>query len=199
MWEERFAASTEYVFGTAPAQFMETHLPYFSTGASALAVADGEGRNSVFMAAQGMSVTALEFAPTAIERARALATEHGVEVQFLQCDILNDPWPETTFDVVAGIFIQFVGPEGRAHQFAQIKQATAPGGVVLLHGYTPKQLEYGTGGPPFVENLYTEDMLRDAFADWEILECRAYERELEEGKGHSGRSALIDFVARKPA
>lgn len=198
MWEERFAASDDYVFGTAPAQFLIDHQSYLASGESALSVADGEGRNSVFMAEQGMEVTALEFAPSAIVRARDLAKAHNVTVTFLEADILRDPWPARDYDVVTGVFIQFVGPEARALQFQKMKQATTPGGLVMLHGYTPKQLEFGTGGPSAVENLYTEDMLRDAFTGWDILECCAYERTLDEGKGHSGKSALIDLVARKP-
>lgn len=80
-----------------------------------------------------------------------------------------------------------------------MKKTTKPGGLVMLHGYTPEQLAHGTGGPPFAENMYTESLLQNAFSGWEILECRAYEREVQEGRGHSGLSALIDFIARKPA
>ncbi|CUH69629.1 tellurite resistance protein TehB [Thalassovita autumnalis] len=198
MWEERYAGSADYVFGTAPAQFLRDHLDYLIAGQSALAVADGEGRNSVFMAERGLEVTALEFAPTALDRARSLATEKQVAVDFQHCDILNDPWPKAQYDIVAGIFIQFVGPEGRAVQFERMQAATKPGGVVMLHGYTQKQLDYGTGGPPFLENLYTPEMLRAAFSGWEIVTLEAYEREVQEGRGHSGMSALIDLIARKP-
>ncbi|MEC8295213.1 MAG: class I SAM-dependent methyltransferase [Pseudomonadota bacterium] len=198
MWEERYAGSADYVFGTAPAQFLRDHLDYLIAGQSVLAVADGEGRNSVFMAERGLEVTALEFAPTALDRARSLATEKRVTVDFQHCDILNDPWPKAQYDIVAGIFIQFVGPEGRAVQFDRMQAATKPGGVVMLHGYTQKQMEYGTGGPPFLENLYTPEMLRAAFSGWEIVTLEAYEREVQEGRGHSGMSALIDLIARKP-
>lgn len=198
MWEERYAGSRDYVFGTAPAQFLRDHLDRLIPGQTALAVADGEGRNSVFMAERGMEVTALEFAPTAISRAKDLAAERSVTVDFRQCDILRDPWPDAHFDVVAGIFIQFAGPDERALQFERMQAATKPGGIVMLHGYTPKQLEHGTGGPPFAENLYTPEMLRSAFSGWEIETLDAYEREVQEGRGHSGMSALIDLIARKP-
>jgi hypothetical protein len=79
-----------------------------------------------------------------------------------------------------------------------MKRAVRPGGVVLLHGYTPKQLEYGTGGPAAVEQLYTEELLRGAFGNWEISRLVSYERELAEGERHQGRSALIDLIARRP-
>ena len=77
-----------------------------------------------------------------------------------------------------------------------LKRAVVPGGRIFLHGYTPKQLEYRTGGPPEAERLYTEELLRTAFADCDIDELRAYEAELDEGPGHRGSSALIDLVAR---
>ena len=79
-----------------------------------------------------------------------------------------------------------------------MKQLTRPGGRILLQGYTVKQLEYRTGGPSAAENLYTDDILRDAFADWEIEELVEYEEDITEGTGHKGRSALIGLVARKP-
>ena len=73
-----------------------------------------------------------------------------------------------------------------------------PGGVLMLHGYRPEQLAYGTGGPRAEENLYTEALLRESFAELEILALESYDREIDEGVGHSGMSALIDLVARKP-
>ncbi|WP_101067862.1 SAM-dependent methyltransferase [Roseovarius salinarum] len=197
MWEERFA-TPDYLFGTAPAQFLLDHAHLLTPGATALAVADGEGRNSVFMAGKGMRVTALEYAPSAIEKARALARERGVDVDFREVDVMAHDWPDE-FDLVAGIFIQFVGPDDRAALFDGMERSVKPGGLVLLHGYTPRQVDYGTGGPPYPENMYTEAMLARAFAGWEILENHAYERVIEEGTGHSGHSALIDFVARRPA
>ncbi len=197
MWNDRYA-KPGYLFGTEPAQYLQDHEAYLKQGFTALAVADGEGRNSVYMAGQGVQVTAMDSADVAVEKARALAEAAGVAVDFNIADIAKWDWGAKSYDLVVGMFIQFVGPEGRAAQFEGMKQAITPGGHILLHGYTPKQLEFGTGGPPFVENLYTEDMLREAFSDFEIVELRAYEREIDEGVGHSGMSALIDLVARRP-
>jgi len=197
MWEARFQ-TPDYLFGTDPAVFLTEHADLLAPkGATALSVADGEGRNSVFMAEHGLDVTALEYAPSAIAKARKLAMARGVTVDFRSVDVLTHDWPDL-YDIVAGIFIQFAGPETRPTLFQGMTQSVKPGGLILLHGYTPKQIEYGTGGPPCAENMYTEDMLQKAFADWEILECRAYERHIEEGNGHKGHSALIDLVARKP-
>lgn len=198
MWEERFA-TPDYVFGQEPSVFLTQHTDLLTPGATALAVADGEGRNSVFMAKQGMTVTALEYAPSAIAKAKTLADRHGVadRITFQQVDVLDYDWPDV-YDLVAGIFIQFVGPKDRARLFEDMKNSVAPGGLMLLHGYTPKQIEYGTGGPPTPANMYTDAMLREAFAEWDIIRCAEYEREIQEGTGHCGQSALIDLIARKP-
>ncbi|WP_122075092.1 bifunctional 2-polyprenyl-6-hydroxyphenol methylase/3-demethylubiquinol 3-O-methyltransferase UbiG [Pseudophaeobacter sp. EL27] len=194
MWEERFATSEDYVYGTAPTGFLIAHSSYLLPGQKALSIADGEGRNSVYLAEQGLDVTALEFAPSALAQAR------NVFVDYRACDILTDSWQETnTYDLVLAVFVQFTGPEGRARQFDGMKVSCKPGGLVMIHGYTPKQLEFGTGGPPSEQNMYTEAQMRADFAGWDILECTSYEREVQEGAGHSGMSALLDFVARKPS
>jgi hypothetical protein len=99
--------------------------------------------------------------------------------------------------LVVAIFIQFAGPDDRARLFALMKDALKPGGILMLHGYRPKQIEYGTGGPPHAENMYTEELLREAFSDMDILHLESYDREIQEGEGHAGLSALIDLVARK--
>ncbi|WP_298805731.1 class I SAM-dependent methyltransferase [uncultured Lentibacter sp.] len=197
MWEERYK-TPDYLFGTEPARFLKTHEALLTAPQTALSVADGEGRNSVFLAQKGLSVTALEYAPSAIAKAKALAAARGVQVAFCEADVLTYPFEET-YDMVLGIFIQFLGPEARAVLFERMKAAVKPGGLMLLHGYTPEQIAFQTGGPPQAENMYTEDLLKDAFPDWTLLTCQAYEAEISEGTGHAGRSALIDFIARKPA
>ncbi|MGI3168111.1 SAM-dependent methyltransferase [Pseudooceanicola sp. C21-150M6] len=197
MWEERYS-NPGYVFGTEPALFLTDHAEIYQPGQTALCVADGEGRNSVWLAQRGLDVTALEYAPSAVAKARRLAQSQGVSLTHVQSDVFAWDWPEGGFDHVVAIFIQFVGPSPRADLFRRMKRAVKPGGLVSLHGYTPKQLEYGTGGPSAVENLYTEAGLQTAFQSWQIEVLRSHERHLEEGPGHSGMSALIDLVARRP-
>jgi cyclopropane fatty-acyl-phospholipid synthase-like methyltransferase len=202
-WSNRYRdAGDQYLFGTEPNRFLAHRLALLQNGRTALSVADGEGRNSVWLAEQGLDVTAVEISPVAVEKARRLATGRKVELRFILADMLAPGWPPVelhdSFDWVVAIFIQFVGPQDRQRQFSTIKQLVRPGGRVLLHGYTPKQLEYRTGGPSDVENLYTEAILREAFADWDIEELVEYEDDISEGLGHKGRSALIGLVARKP-
>ncbi len=197
MWEERYVGAGGYLFGRAPAKFLEENPGWVVPGREALCVADGEGRNSVWLARLGARVVAFDGAPTAVARARALAGEAGVAVAHEESDWAEWDWARQ-FDLVVGVFIQFVGPEGRAGQFADLRRAVKPGGVLLLHGYRPEQVALGTGGPPFEANMYTEDMLRAAFGDWEIQRLASYERDVQEGRGHSGKSALIDLIVRRP-
>jgi len=193
-WDARFAGD-DYIFGTAPNAFLAAQRPRLAIGQRALAVADGEGRNSVWLAEQGLEVSAFDFSPVGVEKARRLAAERGVAVRYEVAGVYDWSWPLAAFDIVAAIFVQFADPQMRAFMFEHIVASLAPGGVLLLEGYTPKQLEYRTGGPPQVENLYTEPMLREAFGSLEILELKQYEAELGEGSQHAGRSALIDLVA----
>ncbi|MGA7971443.1 MAG: class I SAM-dependent methyltransferase [Pseudolabrys sp.] len=195
-WQERFAAPG-YLFGTAPNAFLKSQAHLLKKGEKALTIADGEGRNGVFLAEQGLDVLSIDFSPVAQEKARKLAAERGVTLKVEQVDILNWDWPVEAFDVIAAIFFQFAGPEGRAKIFAGIKKALKPGGLLLLEGYGPKQLEYKTGGPGKLENLYTRELLEKEFADFSSIEVREYDAEINEGHGHGGMSALVDLVGRK--
>jgi len=198
-WSARYRdVGDDYLFGTAPNRFLASQADHFGSGMNVLSVADGEGRNAVWLAEQGCQVTATEISPVALEKAAKLARGRNVVVDFIEADILNWDWPQGTFDAVVGIFIQFATPAERPRQLTGMQQAVKPGGLLFLQGYTPKQLEYRTGGPSAVENLYTAEMLREIFAGWEILALHEHEDMIEEGSAHIGRSALIDLVARKP-
>lgn len=197
VWDERYAGS-DYHFGTEPNGFLVAQRGLLNAGGHCLAIADGEGRNGVWLAEQGLCVLSLDNSAVALNKARALAQQRGVIVEFAQVDLLQWDWPESRFDVVAAIFIQFAAPVQREQLFANIKRCLKPGGLLLLQGYTPRQHEYRTGGPSQVENLYTEALLRESFADLDILHLQEHDDIIREGAGHSGMSALIDLVARKP-
>lgn len=197
-WDARYAGD-DYLFGQAPNAFLAAQAPRLKRGWTALAVADGEGRNGVWLAEQGLEVLSVDSSAVAQEKARHLAAERGVDLRLELADLEFWTFPQARFDLIAAIFIQFAGPPLRARLFAATKRALKPGGLLLLEGYRPEQLEYRTGGPPNAENLYTEAMLREAFADLEILELRSYDAVIEEGVAHKGLSALISLVARSPA
>ena len=196
MWDERYAGG-EYFFGTKPNAFMVSQHHLLKPGMSCLAVADGEGRNGVWLVEQGLKVLSVDSSAVAASKADTLAQQRGVKLDFEVADLLNWKWVENRYDVVVAIFVQFATPGQRTQLFASIKKCLKPGGLLLLQGYTPRQLEYGTGGPPVAENMYTETLLREAFADMEILHLAEHDSAINEGSGHHGMSALIDMVARK--
>jgi SAM-dependent methyltransferase len=196
-WNTRFSAEG-YLFGTAPNVFLASQRTRLQPGRRALSVADGDGRNSVFLARQGLEVTAFDFSPIAIEKAKRFAAEAGVRVDYRQSDILAWEWEPSRYDVIAAIFFQFLDARQRAKVFAGFVRSLAPGGLLLLQGYRPEQIANGTGGPKDEENMYTEALLRESFASLEILHLASHDEVLEEGTAHRGMSALIDLVARKP-
>ncbi len=203
IWNERYrAVGDDYLFGTAPNRYLAQRAHLFRPGMSVLAIADGEGRNSVWLAEQGLLTTAVEISMPALAKARRLADARQVKVRFLLADMLADDWPPVelseAFDWVVAIFIQFVGPAERPRQFDILRRVVRPGGRLLLQGYTSRQIDYRTGGPSAVDNLYTPELLRRAFADWQIEELVEYEDEICEGCGHCGHSALIGLIVRKP-
>jgi len=195
-WDRRYAADG-YLFGKQPNAWLREHASAWKPGDRVLSVADGEGRNSVWLAAQGLQVDAFDVSGVAVEKARRLAAEHGVSVGFSVADCDSHPWEEAAYDGVAAIFIQFADPDMRSRIFARAVRALKPGGTLVLQGYTPKQLEYRTGGPGIASHLYTAPMLKEAFRELDIVELREYEADVDEGAGHSGRSALVGLVGRR--
>ena len=196
IWNQRYAGD-EYHFGTEPNAFLVSQRARLMPGMDCLAVADGEGRNGVWLAEQGLNVLSLDSSSVAVDKARLLAQRRGVALEVVLADLLEWDWPENRFDIVAAIFIQFSPPGLRERLFADIKRTLKSGGLLLLQGYTPRQLEYRTGGPSQVENLYTEALLRAEFSDMDFLHLSEHDDIIREGAGHSGMSALIDLVARK--
>jgi cyclopropane fatty-acyl-phospholipid synthase-like methyltransferase len=197
-WDQRFAAP-EYIFGTEPNAFLAAQAQRLSPGMRVLDVACGEGRNAVWLARQGCRVTAFDISPLALQKARRLAAEGSVEVEFHEQSVDGWQWHGGAFDAVVCIFIQFAEPAQRERLFQGFHDTLVPGGLVLLQGYTPKQLEYRTGGPGQRSHLYTAPLLREAFARFELLELREHEQHLAEGSKHVGMSALVNLVARKRA
>ena len=196
-WNRRFGEAG-FLFGTEPNTWLREHAAVWRPGQRVLCVADGEGRNSVWLAQQGLHVDAFDVADVGLAKARHLAAERGVQVNFTHADCDAYAWPQATLDGVAAIFIQFADPALRTRIFKRIVAALKPGGHLVLQGYTPRQLDYRTGGPPVLSHLYTEQLLRDELAELDIVELRDYEADVQEGRGHAGRSALIGLVARKP-
>ena len=141
----------------------------------------------------------IDFSPVAQAKARTLAQDRDVSVQFELVDLDRFAWPEAAFDLIVDIFTQFSNPQARKRKFAGERYALKPGGLLLIEGYRPEQIAYATGGPSQPENLYTHALLAEEFADFKNVRIESHDIELAEGTAHAGMSAIIDFVGWKPA
>jgi SAM-dependent methyltransferase len=195
-WEERFAAPG-YLFGTEPNAFLKRQAHLLKPGLKALSVADGEGRNGVWLAEQGLEVETFDFSPKAVAKARELAKMRGLSLKTEVADLFEYQWPNAAYDVIAAIFFQFAGADTRAGVFAGIKRALKPGGLLLMQGYRVGQTKYGTGGPANPDNHWTRALIKQHFSDMSSLDISEHDSEIREGTHHVGMSALIDVVARK--
>jgi SAM-dependent methyltransferase len=195
-WEKRFSVA-DYVFGTEPNVFLKAQAALLPASGTALAVADGEGRNGVWLAECGLDVLSIDWSPTAQAKAKALADQRGVRLRTARVDLVGWEWPAAAYDVIAAIFIQFLTPAERREVFAGMLRALRPGGLLLIEGYRPEQLNYKTGGPSQVENLYTRGLLEEAFSGLRERDIHEHDSVTREGAGHVGMAALIDLVGRK--
>ncbi len=196
-WDQRFSAPG-LLFGEQPNRFLAAQAPRLAPGSTVLSVADGEGRNALYLASLGHRVSAFDISPVAVAKARELAAQRGLQVDLRVASVDDWDWSAQRFDAVLGIFVQFADAAMRRRMFDGMWAALRPGGLLLLQGYTPRQLELRTGGPGRLDNLYTCELLRELLPQAQWLELREHEDELAEGSAHVGRSALLDAVARKP-
>jgi cyclopropane fatty-acyl-phospholipid synthase-like methyltransferase len=194
-WNQRFAG-THYIFGEKPNGYLRSQLMHLQKG-SALAVADGEGRNGVWLAEQGLNVDAFDFSENAIRKARLLAERRSQSVNWWCCDWQSFEWANARYDNVVGIFFQFAAPQDRAKLFARMDKSLKSGGTLIIQGYTAAQLKFNTGGPGKLDHMYDEAMMREAFADYDIIDLRTYEAEIDEGSAHKGMSGLLGMTAIK--
>jgi SAM-dependent methyltransferase len=196
-WDARFSRD-DYLFGTAPNEFLVTCRDLIPPGGRVLCVADGEGRNGTWLAQQGFAVDAFDGSPVGVAKAERLAAERGVSVAYEVARVGDWRWPEAAYDAIVSIFIQFSPPAERRQVFAGILRALRPGGLLLLEGYALGQLAHRSGGPRIPDQLYTEEQLRAELGAFTIETLREYEAHIDEGPAHSGLSAVIDVVARRP-
>lgn len=194
-WDKRFL-SDEYLFGTEPAQALVKLEEHLLPNGKTLVVADGEGRNSVYLASKGFQVTATDYSEVGLSKARKLAKMQGQKVNYLVQDIYETNWSNNQYDNVIAIFIQFVPPEKQRSVLNSLRKATKFGGTLLVHGYTPEQVALKTGGPPNTDHMYTTELLNEIYSGMKIIISNEYRIVIEEGQGHNGMSALIDFVAK---
>jgi len=197
MWDERYGQAG-FIYGTEPNDFLaanaERHLP--SKG-EVLSLAEGEGRNAVFLARLGFRVTGVDGSRVGLEKAQRLAEERGVRIETAVADLAGYDLGKERWDGIVSIWCH-MPTEQRARLHRAVVAALKPGGVFLLEAYTPKQLEYKTGGPSTKELLMTLAAVREELAGLELVVGEEKLREVHEGSYHDGMSAVLQVIARKP-
>ena len=195
LWDQRYAG-THFHYGTEPNAWLRSTAWRLPRRGTALAVADGEGRNGVWLARQGLDTTSLDQSGAGLAKARHLAAEHGVALRTVQADLAEWVWPEATFDVIASIYVHL--PDAlRQRSHSGIARALRPGGLLIVEAFTPEQLACASGGPKDPALLYTEPMLRADFDALELLEVLVGEVMLDEGTGHRGLGRVLRLLARR--
>ncbi len=195
-WNERYS-QPGYAYGTEPNEFLKAHASRIPSG-RVLALADGEGRNGVYVATLGYRVTSVDQSSVGLAKARQLAAARGVTIDTVEADLAAFVIAPSSWEGVVSIFCH-LPPELRRRVHAAVAQGLVPGGVLLLEAYTPRQIALGTGGPSSPDLTPTLAQLRDELSGLEIVHGAEIEREVREGALHQGRSAVVQVVARRPA
>jgi SAM-dependent methyltransferase len=193
-WDARYA-EPGWAFGTEPNDFLREQAHHVPPG-RVLCLAEGEGRNAVWLAGQGYDVTAVDRASAGLEKANALARERGVRVATVCADLASYVIEPATWQGVVSIFAH-VPPEVRRPMHAAVIRGLAPGGVLLLEAYRPQQVGRGTGGPPDEERLLDLARLRPELGALEWLLARELDRDVLEGRCHTGNASVVQLVARR--
>lgn len=195
-WDARFS-NEAYMYGTQPNDFLVEMAARLPSGGRVLSIGEGEGRNGVYLASLGHRVTAVDASRVGLAKAQRLAAERGVSVETVVSDLADFTPEPAAWDAAIAIFCH-LPPALRRQVHRALVESLRPGGVVLLEAYTPAQLGLRTGGPPVVELLYTAEALREDFAGLELQVLRELTREVREGLLHTGQSAVVQLVGRKP-
>lgn len=194
MWEERYGADG-YVYGTDPNGFLLEHVDDLPVG-SVLCLAEGEGRNAVFLAGTGRDVHSVDLTEAGVAKTLRLANARAVTVAAVAADLATYDIGVERWDAIVSVFAH-MPPHVRRDLHARVVAALKPGGVLLLEAYTPDQIGRGTGGPASADMTMDLDRLRDELAGLEFTHATELERDVVEGFGHTGVGAVVQVIARK--
>ncbi len=194
-WDARYAGDA-FMYGTAPNDFLREQVGALPAGGRVLCLAEGEGRNAVFLAERGFVVTGVDASKVGLEKAQRLAQQRGVKLETIVADLREFDLGTAQWDAIISIWCH-VPPDLRAGLHPKIVAGLKPGGVLLLEHYHPRQLSYGTGGPPDAKLLVTRSDLERDFAALTVVHAFEGERDIHEGSGHAGKSFVTQFLARR--
>jgi SAM-dependent methyltransferase len=194
MWDETYSVE-EYVFGTNPNNFLEANVSSIPKG-KVLSLAEGEGRNAVFLAKQGYCVTAVDASIVGLNKARKLAEENGVVVEFIHANLADYDLGENKWDGIVSIFCPLPSST-RKQLHKKVEAGLKRNGVFLLEAYTPDQLKHGTGGGNSVDLMQSKESLSLELAGLKFRHLIELERDVLEGISHTGISAVVQAIASK--
>ncbi|NKY60109.1 SAM-dependent methyltransferase [Nocardia flavorosea] len=196
VWNERYTEPFAS-YGTEPNDYLHEVAERIPAG-PVLCLAEGEGRNAVYLAARGHSVTAVDLSEVGLANARKLAARHGVTVDTVVADLTTYDFGDSHWSGIISIWAHMPSA-ARPALHAACARALRPGGVFVLEAYTPRHLHRpGVGGPPVVDALPTPAELRRDLAGLQLEHCREVDREITEGKYHHGPSTTVQVLAFKP-
>lgn len=194
-WDQRYS-SEHYVYGTEPNGFLAEQVAELPKG-KILCLADGEGRNSVWLAQQGFEVTAVDSSMVGLNKAQQLAQGRGVSIQTVLADLADYDMGTEHWDAIVSIFCHLPSTV-RLPVHQRCVRAIRPGGVMLLEAYTPNQLTFKTGGPPSADLMTTASDLSRELAGLDFIRLEECVRDVIEGEFHTGPGAVVQAIARKP-
>ncbi|MEM8862481.1 MAG: class I SAM-dependent methyltransferase [Chloroflexota bacterium] len=194
MWDERYSKD-EYVYGKDPNDFLAQHYGAIPKG-KVLSLAEGEGRNAVFLAKQGYSVTAVDSSQVGLEKAGKLAEENGVELELIHADLAEFDLGIAQWDGVVSIFCPLPSAL-RKEVHKKVADGLKPNGVFLVEAYRPEQLAYGTGGGRSAETMMTKESLSQELSALKFTHLLELERNVVEGIYHTSLAAVVQAIAKK--
>lgn len=190
-WDDRYSAEG-WAFGTEPNDFLKQEAHRIPPG-RVLCLGEGEGRNAVFLAEQGYEVVGVDRSQVGMDKAQALAQERGVFIETVVSSIEDFDLTEGEWQGIISVFFH-LPPELRKKVHSAVVKGLAPGGILILEGFTPKQLDRATGGPPHLDRLLSLPDLEEELSDLEFLVAHETEREIHEGRMHTGLSSVVQVV-----
>lgn len=197
-WDQRFASVDGFMYGEQPNAWIARQLPILPLGSSVLAVADGEGRNCVWLAQQGYQAHNWDYSPVGLHKTQALAQRAGVHVVTQQLDLIHDELPTQSFDaLVASFFHLPKSVQGMC--WKRLLSCLKPGGVLVVQVFDESQLPLTSGGPKSIELLYDLATWQALLTQWQVEVCEQAEVWLDEGSHHQGLARVINIKAVKPA
>jgi SAM-dependent methyltransferase len=195
MWDKRYDTN-DYVYGKDPNDFLASVVDEIPAGKT-LCIAEGEGRNAVFLAEHGHDVVAVDASAVGLAKARKLADERGVAIHTVIADLAHLDIEPDSWDAVVSIFAH-VPPDTRKVLHHKIVHGLRSGGMLVLEAYTPEQISLGTGGPPVAEMTMSLKALKQELDGLVFRHAEELRREVNEGQYHTGTGAVVQMIAVKP-